>query len=229
MAGIIKSGVNRTIRGAVRGTAFNLEDMTDHVTGKADQLLAEVRRRAAEEAARIVEEARQSASHVRAEAEAQGRAAAEKSFDQQLRTRLDAQVATLMPALEQAVAAIRDSRHAWARRWEQAAIEVVCQIAERVIRRELSQRPDITLDLVREALELATGHDRIQVSLHPADHAAIAGSVQQLVARLGIVAAVEVSADSELEPGGCRVETEFGSIDQQITSQLDRIQEELDG
>ena len=40
-------------------------------------------------------------------------------------------------------------------------------------------------------------------------------------------AAAELAADENISPGGCRVETEHGSIDQQIEAQLARILEEL--
>ena len=39
----------------------------------------------------------------------------------------------------------------------------------------------------------------------------------------------EVVADATIERGGCRVETRFGTIDQQFESQLKRIEEELTG
>ena len=37
----------------------------------------------------------------------------------------------------------------------------------------------------------------------------------------------EIMADAEITPGGCRVETRFGVIDQQFEAQLQRIEEEL--
>ena len=40
-------------------------------------------------------------------------------------------------------------------------------------------------------------------------------------------AEAKVVADEAISVSGCRVETEFGSIDQQIETQLERIAEEL--
>ena len=39
--------------------------------------------------------------------------------------------------------------------------------------------------------------------------------------------ALHVVADQNVTPGGCRLETEFGSLDQQLEAQLARITEEL--
>ncbi len=37
----------------------------------------------------------------------------------------------------------------------------------------------------------------------------------------------QIVADASVSPGGCRVETRFGSIDQTFEAQLARVEEEL--
>ena len=39
----------------------------------------------------------------------------------------------------------------------------------------------------------------------------------------------QIVADAAISPGGCRVETRFGAIDQTFEAQLARVEEELDG
>jgi len=63
--------------------------------------------------------------------------------------------------------------------------------------------------------------------LHPADHQALAPQVESLVAELSSLGAAEIVAGPEITRGGCRVETRFGVIDQQVEAQLARIEEEL--
>jgi len=48
-----------------------------------------------------------------------------------------------------------------------------------------------------------------------------------LIDEMAALGSAEVTADAQITPGGCRVETRFGSIDQQFESQLKRIEEEL--
>ena len=57
--------------------------------------------------------------------------------------------------------------------------------------------------------------------------AAYRNGVAKIVADLKRLAPTELVADSSVSPGGCRVDTQFGSIDQQIEVQLDRIRDEL--
>ena len=134
---------------------------------------------------------------------------------------------TLLPALREAVAEIRDAKEAWLARWEAGRCSVAAAIAQRLIRRELQRRPEITLDLVRESLELAAGSSQVCIRLNPADHKVLGAQVRKLVKELSTLGDVEVKADSEITPGGCRVDTRFGAIDQQFESQLKRIEEEL--
>jgi flagellar assembly protein FliH len=96
-----------------------------------------------------------------------------------------------------------------------------------VIRRELNSQPEITLTLLREALELAAGSPELRVRINPKDHQALGGQVEMLVNELSGLASTEVVPDDEISRGGCQVETRFGTIDQQFEAQLQRIEEEL--
>lgn len=218
MAGIIKSaGPLRTADGAT----FNFDDMAT----KANQYLEQVRKQAAE----ILAQAGKDAAALRAKAEQEGRAAGQKAVEKMVDERVAQQMTTLMPALKQAVAGIQEAKQAWLRHWERQGVGTATAIAARVIRREVRHTPEITLTLLREALELAAGSHDIQVQLHPADHAALAGQAKQLIQELGRIASAQVVASPEVTPGGCRVETRFGTIDQRFEAQLARIEQELTG
>ena len=200
---------------ASRGVAFNLDDLAV----QAGEYLAKVRA----EAAAIVAQAHSAAGAVRRQAEVEGREAALHNIE----ALVARQMATVLPALRQAIAEIRSARHSWLARWEAGAVRLCAAIAERVIRRELSRHPEITLDLVRESLELAAGSSHIRIHLNPEDHKALGAQVRSLIDEMAALGSAEVTADAQITPGGCRLETRFGSIDQQFESQLRRIEEEL--
>jgi len=201
-----------------RGTqhvAFNFDDMT----AQANNYLGTVRA----EAAKIVEQAKQEAQTIRQQAEQAGHQAAMRSVEQAIQKEL----ATVLPALRQVIQDIHHAKQAWLRHWESAAIHVSTAIAQRVIRRELSQHPEITVNLVREAMELASRGSHLRIYLNPQDHEAIAEQVDTVVKELRSLSPTEVVTDAGITKGGCRVETEFGVVDQQFESQLKRIEEEL--
>jgi flagellar assembly protein FliH len=91
----------------------------------------------------------------------------------------------------------------------------------------LTAHPEITLTLVREALELAAGSAQVRIHLHPDDRAALGDQVQLLIREMSGLGSAELVADAAVTRGGCRVETRFGVIDQQFEAQLARIEEEL--
>jgi flagellar assembly protein FliH len=67
----------------------------------------------------------------------------------------------------------------------------------------------------------------VTVRLNPADQQTLERQVQQLAAVFAPLATVTVVADESISPGGCRLSTEFGSVDQQLETQLERIKAEL--
>lgn len=216
MAGIIKA-TDRN-RG-IQTVAFRFEDMA----AKAESYLATVRA----EAAKILAQAQQEAANLRKRAEAEGRRAGQAAVEQIVQDQVARQMASVLPALRQAVDEIRHARQAWLAHWQRQAVHVAAAMARRIVRHELSHQPQLALELVREALELAAGNPRLRVRLNPADHAALASQVQGLADQLAPLAQAEIVADPEIGLGGCRVETQFGVIDQQIETQLARLAEEL--
>jgi flagellar assembly protein FliH len=216
MANVIKA-TDRN-RG-VHAVAFNFDDLNK----RADVYLAEVRA----EAGKIIAKANADAIEIRKKAEVDGRKSAEQTLDKQLDQKVGQQMQTLLPAVREAIAGIHQAKQGWLSQWEQRAVHLSSAIAERIIRKELSKDPQISLKLVREALNLASGSANVRVLLNPQDHAALVGQVKTLVAECSRLAPTEIIADPKITPGGCRVETRYGSIDQQIEAQLKRIEAEL--
>lgn len=220
MATIIKQHAAPQASGtAFHGVAYDLTDMA----AQAEDYLGHVRR----EAAKIVEQARHEAAAVRQAAEAAGRQAAEQAIERILDEKVAQQMKTLTPALQAAVKQIEDAKQAWLRHWESAALELALALARRLVRGELSKRPEISVQWIREALELVGGRGDVTVQLSPADQQTLERQVHQLAATFAPLATVKVVADEAITPGGCRLLTEFGVVDQQLETQLERIKQEL--
>jgi len=200
--------------------AFSLEDMR----GRAEEYLENVRR----EAAKIIQQAHQQAEHIRRQAEAAGRQAADDAVERILDEKVGRRMETLLPALEQVIQQIKDVRGELQRHWEKASIRVAAAIAERIIRRELKQEPHITLEIIGQMLALAVGSTEITLHLSPTDYANLGLQVKRLAATLCQLAPSEIIADESITAGGCRISTKFGQIDGQIEAQLRRIEQDLE-
>jgi flagellar assembly protein FliH len=203
----------------IQRVAFNFEDLSSQASRYLDGIRAE--------AAKIIAAAQQEANTIKAKAEAQGEAAAAKSINQLVQKQVTQQVATAMPALHATVVQIKDARQAWLAHWEKAAVRVATAIAGKIVRREIAQHPEIAIDMVRQALELAAGSGQIRLHLHPTDHAVLADRLPMVLKEFAGIGSAELIPDPAITAGGCRVETQFGIIDQQLEAQLARIEEEL--
>jgi len=219
MATIIKSGKEFTSGHDVRTAVFNLTDMSD----QANQYLGGVR----QQAAQLVAEANRESEEIRQRAKAAGREAAMREVEKNIQQQIARQLSTVLPAIEKLVQTLDLSQQAWHAEWEQGVVRLATAIAARVIRREVQQTPQITLEWISESLQLITSQRKLTVRLHPEDYAALRNEVETLAAQLRGLAPTEIVADQDVSRGGCRLDAESGSIDQQIESQLKRIEEEL--
>lgn len=195
----------------------------DELGQRAQSYLEQVRAQAAE----ILSSAEADAAALRQRAQDEGYAAGLANAQQIIEQQVTAHSQQLEKLVGRVVDAIGTARAEWLSRWETAAVRVATSIAQRVIRREVSRTPQITLALVREALELAGGCADIQLRLHPQDLALLRPQLESLVEELARLGKPEIAADERIERGGCRLETRFGSIDQSFAAQLDRIEQEL--
>jgi flagellar assembly protein FliH len=203
----------------VRSVAFNFDDLAL----QAEAYLRRIRGQAEQ----IVAKAAKDAVALRNAAEVEGRRAGEKTIETLVDQKIATQLETVLPALRTVIGEIERSKQGWLANWEGQAIHLAAAIAGRICRRELARQPEITVELVREALELAGTNSRLRLFVHPDDHAALGRQLEQVVAEFSKLATTEIVADPQIGRGGCRVETEFGLIDQQFEAQLARIEEEL--
>ncbi len=221
MASVIKAGQIIPRGTAIQHAEFNWEDMSVN----AARYLDTVR----QQAEQIVASARQQARQIAAQAAAQGHQAALQEARTAALAEIQARWETLRPMFAQLAERVTQAQLRWQRDWEDRVIHLAVAIAQRLVRGELARQPRISQQWIREALELAATCQTITLRLHPDDYAAVGDWRELLGAEFGLHAPTQILPDPGIDRGGCRIDTEFGSIDQQLTSQLARVAEELTG
>lgn len=201
------------------GASFNFDDMSVRAGAYLDTIRIE--------ADEILAKARKEAEAIRRGAEEAGRQAAIKAVEKVMEEKVGKQLASLLPAIRQAADQLVQAKQAWLTHWENRAVHVATRIAGCVIRREVAREPQITTQLIKEALELAAGNTDVQLRVHPDDLSTLGKHVESLVREASREGSCSIVADATISAGGCRVETRFGAIDQQFDAQLRRIEEEL--
>lgn len=111
---------------------------------------------------------------------------------------------------------------------EAEVIELVQAIAEKVIGELVMQHPEVVRHVVRMALERSIG-DRIAVRVHPEDYAALMAGDHEFRDIIDRTKRLLFKEDDAIPKGGCVVETEVGTIDAQLETQLAAIRKALKG
>lgn len=226
---IIKARAARQLSSSV---PYNFDDLRR----ECDEHVAEARRVGEEIIARATARADETRRQAHEEGYAAGRieglAGAQgliESHAEELAAVLtEERLKTLLPALEEGVGRLELERERWLSAWEAAAIRLSAAIARRIVRRELSQDPEVAKGIVRAALELAAGQSQITLRLHPGDLERLrdGGAIRDCLQRFGEATLV---ADDAVSPGGCVIDSRHGLIDARIETQLQRIVDELLG
>ncbi|MEO8025380.1 MAG: FliH/SctL family protein, partial [Bryobacteraceae bacterium] len=106
---------------------------------------------------------------------------------------------------------------------EEDAVRLAMAIARRVLHRELTTDPEAILGLVRAAWDRVDARETQRLRLSPGD----AATVRAHRAALNFPDRVEVVEDASLPSGSAIFETNRGSLDASVTTQLSEIERGL--
>lgn len=109
---------------------------------------------------------------------------------------------------------------------EPEVIRLVLSIAEKVIGRAAAENSGLIKSVVHQALERALG-DRITVRLNPDDYKSVMAGEHEFRDVIDRTKRLMFREDEAIAKGGCIVETEVGTIDAQIETQMEAIRKAL--
>ena len=109
---------------------------------------------------------------------------------------------------------------------EPDVIKLVLSIAEKIIGKLAEEHTEIIRSIVRQALEHSLG-DRIVVKIHPEDLKRLKAEDLQFKDLLDRTKQLHFKEEESIQKGGCVVETEIGTIDAQLETQLKAIRKAL--
>lgn len=112
------------------------------------------------------------------------------------------------------------------RRTEREVVDLALAIAKKVLQREVTLDHDLMLAMARVALDRLADVSTASIRLHPDDYAGVMlGRGPAAVTTHG----VHVVADASVRRGGCVVQSEFGSVDIGVATQIDELTHALFG
>ena len=102
-------------------------------------------------------------------------------------------------------------------------IELACKIAAKIIGRDLERDPEVLIEICAGATEHARAAKAMIMRVNPKDAAVLRERKPKLMEQIGRTLELAIREDSDIQPGGCIIQTEFGTIDAQISTQLDML------
>jgi flagellar assembly protein FliH len=106
----------------------------------------------------------------------------------------------------------------------QQLLELSLGIARQMLRQALAVRPELVLTVVKEAINsFPQANQHPQLVLHPQDAALVRSSLEAELTH----GHWRVLEDSQIEPGGCRLETAYGELDATLERRWQGVLESL--
>ncbi|HBS05100.1 MAG TPA: flagellar assembly protein FliH [Leptospiraceae bacterium] len=110
---------------------------------------------------------------------------------------------------------------------EKQMVDMILMIARKVIKDEVVERKEVVLNNIREALRRIKDRDRVNIRVNFSDLELTTAHKDELIKMMESLRKVNIYEDSRVDRGGCIIETDVGSIDARISTQLKEIEEAI--
>lgn len=150
---------------------------------------------------------------------AEGQAHAEQAMRQEWESRLEEANAVLKSAYEMREQIIQEA--------EPFLVELSVSISEKVIGRQMSEAPEMALELIRKALSRRREQGVIALCVAPGQLAFVQAAREELNLVIDSQAELQIIPDATVKDFGCVIRSAYGSIDARIDTQLSEIKREL--
>ncbi|HTU71470.1 MAG TPA: FliH/SctL family protein [Candidatus Baltobacteraceae bacterium] len=187
------------------------EAIVDRAAADAESLIHQAQAKALE----LVEAAGARAAQIEEQARISGREqgyAAGKSAGEE-------ELAPVIATIRELIESVRAQRGAAIAAAEPELVRLAMAVAERVIHGELLTNPTVIVENVRQALTRLVSREVVTLRVNPVDLDSIRAHRDEIVAA-GDVEHLRIVEDQRVDRGGVIIETDAGTIDSKIATQL---------
>lgn len=107
---------------------------------------------------------------------------------------------------------------------EQDIIALSLKMAEKILGRDLEREPDLLVDMCAAAIDNLRNARAMVLRVHPKTAAVLRAKRPVLMELIGRTVDLAIKEDPEVAAVGCIVQTEFGTVDAQLPTQLEMLQ-----
>ena len=102
-------------------------------------------------------------------------------------------------------------------------------VAKNLIYKPVRTDPDVIQNVVKEALKLVEERQRISIKVHPDNWEHLKEFEPEIRKAVHGLKELEIKEDSQIEPGGCVIESDAGILDSRVETQIDELAKTLRG
>jgi len=186
---------------------------------KAKEDAALIKREAELEAERIIEEAKRNAERLASEAKIKAEEEGYRYGEEQAQLHYNDIIAEAEEFREKSRKAYEDTLSSL----EHDIIDLVLDIAARVVGDEIRNNREAIMGVVRETILSCCNRENIVLKVSAEDYEYVAANEDTLRMSIKGLNELEIKKDASLKKGSCVIETEYGSIDGSCDIRLESI------
>jgi len=107
---------------------------------------------------------------------------------------------------------------------EQDIVDLALKVAAKILGIDLERDPELVIEVAANVIQSMRAAKAMVLRVHPEDGKVLRARKPKLLELVGRSVDVGIRDDSDVERGGCVVQTEFGTIDGQIRTQFKMIE-----
>jgi flagellar assembly protein FliH len=92
---------------------------------------------------------------------------------------------------------------------------------------EIAEKPEMILDVVRQAILAAQSDEAVTVRVSPVDLEFIEQSRERLGKEFDLLKRAKLESSDSVTPGGCMIETNYGDVDATVEQRVDKLWKSL--
>ena len=120
-----------------------------------------------------------------------------------------------------------DARERIIKESEKQIIDLILIIARKVIKDEIEERKEVVVNNLREALTRIKDREKIDIRVNFEDIEITTAHKNEIIKTMESLHKVNIYEDTRVDRGGVIIETDIGSIDARISSQLTHMEESI--
>jgi flagellar assembly protein FliH len=195
----------------VEAIALQAQAVIDDATTNAEALLNDAHERARVMIADAATRADTIAEDARKKAHDEGRAAGTLAADTEM--------SEMLASMRNLVDMARIERHKIIESAEPELVRLSLGIAERIVHSQIALDRGVVVEMAKAAIERLVDRESITVRVNPADIERMREHREDMLA-MGDVKNVRIIEDQRVDRGGVMVETDAGSVDAKISTQI---------